>query len=278
MISRRVGAPPSYAAAAARTSSRPASIRVAISASVCCDGLLVDQPSAEQLALGRPGQAGVERGLRHADRERADAGPEQVERAHRDAEALVDLAEHVVARDPDAVEVEPCRSRAGRPCRARSPLRPGLSPATANAVTPAPARRAWCGRRRSRRRRRGRWRSRSCAVQRPAVTVRLAPRGRARRRPSRRRARTARTPGRRRRSPTPGSQRSRVGVVAGLEDRVGAEPLQGERGLGLGVDRRPASRGAGTAASRPRRAGLVGVAAEQSAQQAELAQSRPAAG
>ena len=68
--------------------------------------LLVDQPAAEQLSLARPGDARVERGLGHADRERADARPEQVEGAHRHREPLVDLAEEVVAADLNAVEDE----------------------------------------------------------------------------------------------------------------------------------------------------------------------------
>ena len=46
----------------------------------------------------------VEGRLRHADGERADAGPEQVEGVHRDPEALVRLAQEVVGGDRDAVE------------------------------------------------------------------------------------------------------------------------------------------------------------------------------
>src|SRR5262249_54775766 len=69
-------------------------------------GLLVDQPATEQLPLLRPGDAGVDRRLCHPDREGTDAGTEQVEGAHRDPEALVALAEHVVSPDPDAVEVQ----------------------------------------------------------------------------------------------------------------------------------------------------------------------------
>ena len=40
----------------------------------------------------------LDRGARHPDRERADAGAEQVERAHRDAEAVAGLAEQLLAR------------------------------------------------------------------------------------------------------------------------------------------------------------------------------------
>jgi hypothetical protein len=49
----------------------------------------------------------VECRLRHADSERADARTEQVERAHGDLEALVDLAEGVVGGNGHAVEDEP---------------------------------------------------------------------------------------------------------------------------------------------------------------------------
>ena len=47
------------------------------------------------------------------DRERADAGPEQVEGAHRDGEAAVDLAEHVARGRPGR------RRRPGVPMRVR---------------------------------------------------------------------------------------------------------------------------------------------------------------
>ena len=70
------------------------------------DRLLPEQQVAVDLAGQRPVQRGVERRLGHADRERADARPEQVERAHRHREAVVDLSEHVVGGDPDAVEDE----------------------------------------------------------------------------------------------------------------------------------------------------------------------------
>ena len=50
--------------------------------------------------------SGVERGLRHPDREGADARPEEVERVHRDREPAVEVAEHLVGLDADAVEVE----------------------------------------------------------------------------------------------------------------------------------------------------------------------------
>jgi hypothetical protein len=49
---------------------------------------------------------GVERGLRHPDGEGADAGPKEVERVHRDREPAVEIAEHLVRLDADAVEVE----------------------------------------------------------------------------------------------------------------------------------------------------------------------------
>ncbi len=60
-------------------------------------------------------------------------------------------------------------------------------------------------------------------------------------------------------------------AVARLEDRVGAQPLQGQRGLGLGVD--GGERLPEQAQLHRRRVarGLVGLAPEQPAQQAELA-------
>ena len=70
------------------------------------DGLEVRQRPAEGLALPRVGDGGVERRLRHADREGADARPEEVERVHRHGEAAVELAEHLVGLDADAVELE----------------------------------------------------------------------------------------------------------------------------------------------------------------------------
>ena len=48
----------------------------------------------------------VHRGLGHADGEGAHARPEQVQGAHGDLEPGIDLAEHLGALDPDAVELE----------------------------------------------------------------------------------------------------------------------------------------------------------------------------
>src|SRR4029079_5674699 len=50
-------------------------------------GLLVDQHVAVDLPRRRPVERSVERGLRHADRERPDAGPEPADPDHRDGEA-----------------------------------------------------------------------------------------------------------------------------------------------------------------------------------------------
>ena len=77
------------------------------------------------------------------------------------AEPLVDLAEHVVARDADPVEVERAERVRGDHVE---PLagEPGCVAGDRERGDPArPACRASCGRRRSRRRHRGRWRSRS---------------------------------------------------------------------------------------------------------------------
>ena len=71
------------------------------------DRLLPDQQVAVDLAGQRPVQAASRAACAMPDREGAHAGAEQVERAHRHREAAVDLAEHVVRDDPDAVEDEP---------------------------------------------------------------------------------------------------------------------------------------------------------------------------
>ena len=59
---------------------------------------------AERRALCGIPHGRIERSLRHANRERADAGAEQIERAHRHAEALIQVAHDVVTGDEDAVE------------------------------------------------------------------------------------------------------------------------------------------------------------------------------
>lgn len=70
------------------------------------DGLEVAQRAAERGAPGRVVQGRVEGGAGHPDGERPDAGPEEVEGAHRDAEAPVGLAEHIVGGDRYAVELQ----------------------------------------------------------------------------------------------------------------------------------------------------------------------------
>src|ERR1019366_9832118 len=62
---------------------------------------------AERLALGRVGHGGVERRLGHADAAGTDARAEEVEGAHRDPEAMINLAEDVVRGHRDAVEAKP---------------------------------------------------------------------------------------------------------------------------------------------------------------------------
>ena len=83
---------------------------------------LLERP-AERLATRRVRNRGVERGLRHADREGADAGPEEVERLHGDAKARVHLAEDLRLPDEDAVELEPA-DRVRREAAAVHPRRP----------------------------------------------------------------------------------------------------------------------------------------------------------
>ncbi len=72
----------------------------------------------------------------------------------------------------------------------------------------------------------------------------------------------------------PGQPAPAGGVVPGLEDRVRAEALQRQRRLGLGVDlRQPLTEQAQLHRGRVPRC-LVGLAAEQGAEQTELAQPR----
>lgn len=70
------------------------------------DRLEVLQLAAERVAPGGVGERRVERGLRHADGEGADTRAEEVQGGHGDAEAAVRFAEHVVGGDRDRVEVE----------------------------------------------------------------------------------------------------------------------------------------------------------------------------
>ncbi len=70
------------------------------------DGLVVFERFAERLALACVRSRQVDRGERHPDCERADAGSKQVERSHRDLEALAGVAEHVVVGDVDAIELQ----------------------------------------------------------------------------------------------------------------------------------------------------------------------------
>ena len=126
------------------------------------DGLELGQRPAERLAARGVRDGGVERGLRHADRERADARTEEIERLHRDAEALVDLAEHLFLPDGHV------RRSSSRPDRMRGEERERLARealrSRAGRRTPSPhARRRppSSARRRCRRRLRARSRSRS---------------------------------------------------------------------------------------------------------------------
>ncbi len=70
------------------------------------DALERRQRLAERLTLGGVIHGGVERRLSHAHRAGADAGTEQVERAHRNPESVVDLAEDMRRGHRDAVETE----------------------------------------------------------------------------------------------------------------------------------------------------------------------------
>src|ERR1041385_3779536 len=59
------------------------------------DGLEVRKRLAERLALPSVRDRGIERRLRHSDREGTDARPKEVERVHRHGEPTADLAEHL---------------------------------------------------------------------------------------------------------------------------------------------------------------------------------------
>ena len=153
-------------------------------------------------------------------------------------EAAVDLAEHVVASRPGRRRSGACRSRAGRACRGARRVRPAASPgnrerrdaAGAGARGGAGEHGVDVGI--------GRVGDPGLvAVQRPAVAVRPRLERERRRRPSPRRARTARTPATTSPLATPGIQRSTRRRRSRTGGSGSAEPLQGERGLGLGVDR-----------------------------------------
>ena len=70
------------------------------------DRLEPRQRPAERMPLLDVRDGGIEGRLRHADGESADARPEEIERVHRHAEAVVDVAEHLLGCDRNAVEVE----------------------------------------------------------------------------------------------------------------------------------------------------------------------------
>ena len=234
-------------------------------------GLLVDQPATEQLPLGRPGQARVERGLGHADRERADARPEQVEGPHRDAEPLVDLAEDVVPGDPDPVEVDGAEGVRRHHVQALAAQARAVAAHRERRHAPRPGARCGAGEEGVDVGVGGVGDPGLGAVQRPAVTVRPCLEGEG------------------------GGVRAGVGLgecergydvaahdagqpalagglVARLEDRVGAEALKSQRRLGLRVDlREPLAEQAQL--HRGRVAGWVaGLATEEGPEQAELAQ------
>ncbi len=198
--------------------------------------LQVDQLPTEELAFPGPGQAGVECGLTHAHGEGADAGAEQVQRPHRDAEAPVDLAEQIVRRDADAVEVERAERMRGehvetltREARSVARNRERRDAAGASACRGAGEHGVDVGI--------GRVGDPGLgAVQRPAVAVRP--------RLERERAGVGTRVGlgqRERRDDVTARDAGDPAVTGdvgpGLEDRVGPESLEGEGGLRFGVDR-----------------------------------------
>ena len=142
----RAGARPRSASPSRRAGARPPGVA---------------QRPAERLALAGVRDGGVERGLRHADRERADARPEEVERAMATPKPSSTLAEH---RSPSTRT--PSKSRRPIGCgesRSRcSPRGPALSRGTTNAVMPSRAALGGgAGEDACRRRPRARWRSSS---------------------------------------------------------------------------------------------------------------------
>ena len=99
------------------------------------DRLELTQRLTEGTPLRRMGDRRLQRCLRHADRAGADARPKDVQRPHRDPEAVVDLTEHRPVGHRDTVELRVpigCGEMRSR-CR---PPRPTESPGTTKAVSP----------------------------------------------------------------------------------------------------------------------------------------------
>ena len=99
--------PASYAAAAWWTSSRAACRRVATSASRCETAWKSAAACRTRGARRRASRAAASAACAIPTANGADAGAEEVERAHRDPEAAVDLAHDVLGRDVDVLEHEP---------------------------------------------------------------------------------------------------------------------------------------------------------------------------
>lgn len=198
------------------------------------DGLEVLERAAERRAACGVLDRGVEGRLRHADGEGADAGTEQVEGVHGNAEAAVGLAEHVVPGDPYAVEGQgPDRVRREHLQRLSAEPRPvgryeeGGHPTGARALGGAGEDGAEVGLG-------GVGDPALLAGQPPSFAVRFGPqREGGRVRAGVRLAQREGGDGAAR--DDLGEPSFLLGAGAGLDDRVRAEALEGECGLGLGA-------------------------------------------
>ena len=113
--------PLSQSAAARCTSSRAASISVAMSASMKRDGLELGDGLPERVPVLRVGARLLERAAAQPDRQRADADAPAVQDLQRVREARVDLADALRVGHLDVLEVQlgrvaSCACRACRGC------------------------------------------------------------------------------------------------------------------------------------------------------------------
>ncbi len=244
------------------------------------DRLLPDQDVAVDLTGQRPVEGGVERGLGHPDRERAHARAEQVEGAHRHREPAADLAQDVGRGDPDPVEVQPPDRVRGQQVErftgeSVGVARHGEGGDAPGPVGPGP-------------REHGVDVGLGCvgdpgllAVQPPrpvAVGGRGQGQGRGVRPGAGLREREGGDGGA---GHDPGDPALHQRRRTGLEDRIAAQPLQGQRGLGLGRDGRQRLAQQAELQRRGVAGRLVGGAAEESAEQpvlAERGEQRPVDG
>ena len=217
------------------------------------DGLEVGDGAAECPPCPGVGHRLVERRFGHPDGKGADTRAEQVERPHRHPESGVDVAEDVAGAHRDAVEDEPSDGVGGEHVDRLAGEAGGVAGNDEGGHAPGAGVGAGAGEDRVDVGVGGVGDPRLLPRESPAVAVGFGGQGQGGGVGARPRLRQGE--GRHRLAPgdrghEPAGQRRR----AGLDQRVGAETLQGEGGLGLRCTPGPAPPGAGTARwPRPRR-------------------------